>query len=64
MHVIVDADYFELFKEDGQPKKETGEYSPFAEKVVPVVSLDEIKKLLSSPKDKRREVLLDMSNRI
>ena len=64
MQVIVDADYLELLRDNGEDKKEYGEYSPFARKKVPVVSLEDIKKLMSLPKDERKEMLLGMSNNV
>lgn len=54
MQVIVDADYTELLRENGEYKKESGEYSPFAGKRVPVVSMEDVKKLLSLPEDVRQ----------
>ena len=62
MQVIVDADYLELLRENNESKRESGEYSPFTGKKVPVVSLEDIKRLLSLPKDERQEMLLGLSN--
>lgn len=64
MQVIVDVDYLNLLKDNVEDKKEFGEYSPFAGKRVPVVSMDDIKKLLSLPKDERQEMLLVLSNNV
>lgn len=64
MQVIVDTDYLELIKDNVEVKKESGEYSPFARKRVPIVSLDDVKKLLSVPKDQIQEMLLVLSNKI
>lgn len=64
MQVIVDTDYLDLIRDHSEVKRESGECSPFAGRRVPVVSMDEIKKLLSLPKDKRQEMLLVLSNKI
>ena len=63
MQVIVDADYIELLRDKGEDKKESGEYSPFAGKRVPVVSMDEIKKLMSLLKDKRQELITQLNSK-
>lgn len=64
MQVIVDADYLELLRESNECKRESGEYSPFAGKRVPALSMEDIKKLMSLPKDERQEMLLVLSNKI
>lgn len=65
MQVIVDEDYIDLIRNDDDNKNQSGsEISPFTGKRVPTVSMDEIKNLLSSPKDKRLEILLGLSNKI
>lgn len=65
MQVIVDEDYIDLIINDDDNKNQNvWDISPFTGKRVPTVSLDEIKKLLSSPKDKRLELLLGLSNKI
>ena len=65
MQVIVDEDYLDLITNDDDNKNQScWDISPFTGKRVPTVSLDEIKKLLSSPKDKRLETLLGLSNKI
>lgn len=61
MQVIVDADYLDLIRDNSEVKRESGEYSPFARKKVPVVSLEDIKKLMSLPKDKRQELLTQLN---
>lgn len=62
MQVVFEGfDFSELMDDENEPKRD-GEYCPFTGRRVPVVSLDEIKRLLSSPKNKRRELLLDLSN--
>lgn len=64
MQVIVDADYIDLIRENSEVKRESGEYSPFAGKRVPALSMEDIKKLMSLPKDKRQEMLLVLSNKV
>ena len=64
MLVLVDTDYLELLKDNVEIKRESGEYNPFTGKRVPVVSLEDIKKLMSLPKDKRQEMLLVLSNKV
>ena len=66
MQVILDPDYLDLLRNEGEskPKHDGSEYSPFAGRRVPVVSMDEIKKLLSLPKDERQEMLLGLSNKV
>ena len=65
MQVIVDEDYIDLIRNDDDNKNQSGfEISPFTGKRVPIVSMDEIKNLLSSPKDNRLEILLGLSNKI
>lgn len=57
MQVIVDADYLDLIRDNSEFKRESGEYSPFARKKVPVVSLEDIKKLMSLPKEERQKMI-------
>lgn len=65
MQVILDPDYLDLLRNEGESKKHDGrEYSPFAGKKVPVVSMEDIKKLMSLPKDERQEMLLGLSNNV
>ena len=61
MQVIVDTDYLELIRNDTEYKKESSEYSPFTGRRVPVVSLEDIKKLLSLPKEERQELLTQLN---
>ena len=64
MQVIVDPDYLEFIRDNSENKKESSEYSPFVGRRVPVVSLEDIKKLMSLPKDERQEMLLGLSNKV
>lgn len=57
MQVIVDADYLELLRENNESKRESGEYSPFVGRKVPVVSMEDIKKLMSLPKEERQKMI-------
>lgn len=66
MQVILDPDYIDLLRNEGEskPKHDGSEYSPFVGKKVPVVSMEDIKKLMSLPKDERQEMLLVLSNNV
>lgn len=57
MQVFVDADYLELLRENNESKRESGEYSPFAGRRVPVVSMEDVKRLMSLQKDMGQELL-------
>ena len=65
MQVIVDEDYIDLIRNDDDNENQSSfDINPFTGKRVPTVSMDEIKDLLSSPKEKRLEILLGLSNKI
>lgn len=58
MQVIVDQDYLELLKQDNKVNDEDKtEYNPFTGKRCPVTSMDEIKKILSLPKEERKKMI-------
>lgn len=59
MQVIVDADYLDLLRndDDNKPKQDKTEYNPFTGKRCPVTSFDEIKKLVSMPKEDRQKMI-------
>ena len=65
MQVIVDEDYIDLIRNDDDNENQSSfDINPFTGKRVQTVSMDEIKDLLSSPKEKRLEILLGLSNKI
>lgn len=56
MQVIVDQDYLELIRNDEQ-KPQSEEISPFTGKPCKMVSMDEIKKIVSLPKEERKKMI-------
>ena len=59
MQVLVDADYLELLRndDDGKSKQDNTEIDPFTGKRCKVVSMEEVKKLVSLPKEKRQKMI-------
>lgn len=59
MQVIVDADYLELLRsdDDNKSKQDKTEIDPFTGKLCKVVSMDEVKKLVSLPKEERQKII-------
>lgn len=58
MQVIVDQDYLELLKQDNKVNADgKTEYNPFTGKRCPVTSFDEIKKIISMPKEERKKMI-------
>ena len=61
MQVIIDADYIDLFTNSGEVKsKHEGEYNPFTGKKVQTISMENIKKLVSLPKEERQELMTQL----
>ena len=59
MNVIVDQDYLELLRndDDNKTRQDKTEIDPFTGKRCPVTSFDEIKKLVSMPKEERQKMI-------
>ena len=57
MQVIVDTDYLELLEQDNKPKQDNTEYNPFTGKRCQMVSIEEVKKLVSLPKEERQTLI-------
>ena len=58
MQVIVDQDYLELLEQDNKANDEDKtEYNPFTGKRCRIASMDEIKKLVSMPKEQRQKMI-------
>ena len=58
MQVIVDADYLELVKQDNKVSTyDKTEIDPFTGKRCKVVSMEEVKKLVSLPKEERQKMI-------
>ena len=59
MQVLVDADYLELLRNDNddKSKQDKTEIDPFTGKRCKVVSMEEVKKLVSLPKEERQRMI-------
>ena len=59
MQVLVDADYIELLRndDDNNSKQYKNEIDPFTGKRCKVVSMEEVKKLVSLPKEERQKMI-------
>ena len=58
MQVIVDQDYLELLRNDNdKSKQDKTEIDPFTGKRCKVVSMEEVKKLVSLPKGERQKMI-------
>lgn len=59
MQVKVDQDYLELLRNNdkNEQKPQSGEIDPFTGKRCMIVSIDEIKKLVSMPKEVRQKMI-------
>ena len=59
MQVIVDQDYLELLRndDDNKTRQDKTEIDPFTGKRCKMVSMDDIKKLVSMPKEERQKMI-------
>ena len=58
MQVIVDQDYLELLEQDNKMNNEDKtEFNPFTGKRCRMASIEDIKKILSLPKEERKKMI-------